>query len=165
MKTSFSFRCLVLLFFLVSTLSASETKAQQTVQSKSVTAPVFLLPLNYSGCDSLVNFVWYGSGDHVTYELWVADTEGFGSSQQFVTTDTNFSCAIKAKINQAVYCKVRAWKNATSYSEWSAVLVVYYRAPLEQIHPDLNTLRGGGCHGNCSNCRNPCGRRPSPTGY
>lgn len=159
MKTIFAIPCCILLTFICCMMSSTRTHAQDEVPIDPLIAPYILNPVNFSICDSLLTFSWTSSGDKVSYELWISDNNGFEVCKQFVTKDTTFTWLSGVSNNQYKYCKVRAWKTGKIYSDWSPVVAVFHGV-VPQINIEL--YQGGGCHGDCSRCSHPCGRRPMP---
>lgn len=130
------------------------------IPTEKIQAPQILTPQpmqELSGPDCLLS--WTSSAGADKYEVWVSDSKGFENCGQFVVTDTFHHYTTPHSNRCGYYWKVRAWKTNSSFSDFSEIGVFYASNPAVEIQllPPPH-----GCNGNCSNCRNPCGRRPSP---
>jgi hypothetical protein len=151
------------LFTIISALSGSLTESKTNSQlpgESEIPIPVIMTPLNYTSCDSTCNFSWTSSGKNITYELLISESSSFVTNKSYTTIDTTLLCPLGAKTNNYKYCKVRAWKNSKTYSDWSPLVTFYHGSSSLIYNPDLIKISGG-CQGNCGNCKHPCGRRPN----
>jgi hypothetical protein len=115
-----------------------------------IASPVLLGPASGAAVTNDTNvFYWSSSGKKIVYEIIFSSDAGFSNPSRFAVKDTFFKMAFP--LYGTYFWKVRAFKSKKSFSEWSVTNQIYVGQPVKYISP--------GCHGNCSNCSHPCGRR------
>jgi len=122
-----------------------------------IPAPIIVYPYNNSYCDSVCTFKWTSSGKNLKYELLIADNISFYNSNVVIAKDTSVVYKFESKTVKVLYCKVRAWKSAKLFSNWSNTVTFTNNLSFELKNTDL--IKSSGCKGNCGSCNHPCGKR------
>lgn len=145
-----------LLFITSFTGKTFSPQATKCFNSNEIEPPVPVSPVyGQFTSDDTVFFNWTRSGKKMSYEIMISEDGLCLDGKRYASTDTTIKIHFSKKLSGARYWKVRAFKNKTTYSEWSKVS--YFNLNMEQ-QIQINS----GCSHNCGSCTHPCGRRRTP---
>jgi hypothetical protein len=103
-------------------------------------------------------FAWSSCTEASIYELQISTGSDFANSIKIETKDSTYALDLSQTPYSHFFWKVRIVDNNSKYSFWTTTQSFNFGAE-QQI------ILQRGCNGNCGNCKNPCGRRPSPTSF